>query len=184
MGPCLIHFTLKSGAAISLCHTGLQRSSCVLSDRGSATLGQGVSRSKRRPSAHCPGGPPWRISGNLGRGGKGLSSLQGAEVMCPKRTLATLSLDLPSRPPNSWFHFHQGQEKWKGLKVEIRKLLDAEVYCLWLMSRWEGKKEEMLSSDFTIAERAWPMWSHVGHNNDQKKKKPLAFMGHSLCARR
>lgn len=36
----------------------------------------------------------------LGQGREGtVLLLQGAEVMCPKRTLATLSLDLPSCPP-------------------------------------------------------------------------------------
>ena len=63
----------------------------------------------------------------LGEGREGTVLLQGPGVVCPKRTLATLSRSfLPARTPppaprTAGFHFHQGQEKWKGLKVEIRK---------------------------------------------------------------
>ena len=67
--------------------------------KGSATLGQEVSRSKRRPSAHCPGGPSWRISGNLGRGGKGPSSSFRGQGSCVPSEPWQLSLDLPSCPP-------------------------------------------------------------------------------------
>lgn len=62
----------------------------------------------------------------LGEGREGtVLLLQGPGVVCPTQTLATLSPELPPcpppRPPNSWFPFPQGQEKWKELKVEIRK---------------------------------------------------------------
>ena len=58
----------------------------------------------------------------LGQGREGtVLLLQGVGVMCPKRTLATVPGPSFLPPRTAGFHFQQGQEKWKGLKVEIRK---------------------------------------------------------------
>lgn len=42
----------------------------------------------------------------------------------------------------------------------------------------EGRKRSLPISQ---EQRVWPMWSHAGHNNDQKKKKQLEFTEHSIC---